>query len=279
MSERGYCTNCGELVRSGIAYCVSWGTSLAPRSEESGPTNPVPTHSERRSPFDRLLDRFRQGAGRLEEAFSSLSAGGIRLSSRRAVEWLRDLSSVTKLVVLGTLTLILLVLLSPLAVLICALLCGASVIALIVRVAQRGSVKGWAITAVVSLACAFAFVGISDALYGTGYLGNTPGPVTETDSGDGGQSVVRGVDDPSDQAGSSRPASRVIEGSIPAGGPSYPVPDYQVIDYFVPANPATGSTTIGFQVSTVSLGEADLRGIAEDFAVTMTGYNDATLLV
>ena len=135
--------------------------------------------------------------------------------------------------------------------------------------------------AAASLVIALASYGIYDASYGTGYLGDTSGsePATETGSEDGRQVVGRGGGYPSDQASSPGSNIHLIEGSIPTGGPTYPVPDFQVIDYSTGADPATGVTVINFQVSTASLGEADLRGIAEEFAVKMTGYNGAGVLV
>jgi hypothetical protein len=277
---RGYCGNCGAQVRSGTAFCVSCGAPVSRGSEEPGSVNSGPAPSEGLGSLaDDLRARLRRAADRLGDTFSGSRAEHLRHLTGRAARWSRNLPGALKLVFVGAAVLVLLILLSPLAVLICALVFGASVIALIVRVAQRGSVKGWVITAVASLAFAFAFVGISDALYSTGYLGDTPGSVTETDPGDGGQAVGRGVDDSSDRAGFSAPTSQAIEGQIPVGSPNYPVPSYQVIDYSASADQATGYTVITFQVSTASLGQADIRGIAEDFAVKMVDYNSAGILV
>jgi hypothetical protein len=44
-----------------------------------------------------------------------------------------------------------------------------SIIALIIRMAQKGSIKNWAMVAVASVVLMFTFVGISDALYRIGY--------------------------------------------------------------------------------------------------------------
>ncbi len=283
--SRRYCGNCGAEIRSGTAFCVSCGASLTPGAQEFGPTNLGPTPSEGSSPFDTLLAQLWRAVNRLQEIFSGVNTNDLRRLPGRIVGWFRDLPSVPKLVIIGLVTLVLLTLLSPLAVLVAALVFGVSIIALIIRVVQRGSVRGWGIVAVASLALTFAFGGMSDALYGSGYMRDIAGSATKTDSearhsGDDRPADGRGGGFPSDQAGLSGPTSRVIEGSIPAGVPSYPVPDYQVIDHYsAGADPETGITTISFQVSAVSLGEADLRGIAEDFAVTMTGNNNAMVLV
>jgi hypothetical protein len=144
---------------------------VTPRAEEPGPTQWEPVGSAGPlSPFDKLLTRLRQSASRLKEAISDLSTDGIRRLPRRAVEWFRDLSSIPKLVLVGLASLALLVLLSPVALVAAALLFGASIIALIVRVAQRGSIGGWGIVAVVSLVSMLMFAGFSDALYDTGFF-------------------------------------------------------------------------------------------------------------
>jgi hypothetical protein len=66
--------------------------------------------------------------------------------------------------------LVLLILLSPLAIIIAALLFGVSIIALIIRVAQRRLLKGWGIAAVASLVLMVTFGAMSDVLYGTGFM-------------------------------------------------------------------------------------------------------------
>jgi hypothetical protein len=96
-----------------------------------------------------------------------LRAEDLRHPTERARRWFRDLPSGLKLVLVGTVGLVLLVFLSPLVVLICALVLGVSVIALVIRAAQRRSVKNWAIVAVASVVMMFAFGRISDILYGS----------------------------------------------------------------------------------------------------------------
>jgi hypothetical protein len=92
------------------------------------------------------------------------------------LEWFRQLSTIPKVVVVGlAVGLVLLVLLvwleflaflSPVAGIIFGLLFGVSIIALIIRVAQRRSVRNWAIVAVASVVLMVTFGGISDIVYG-----------------------------------------------------------------------------------------------------------------
>jgi hypothetical protein len=228
MSEKGgleqpqrFCTNCGAQIRSGNAFCVSCGT---PVTAESGEPGPSPSSSDLRGRLRSFLDdlrrSLRQSADGLRNTFPGPNTDVIRRLPRRAVEWFRDLSSIPKLVLVGLVSLALLVLLSPLAVLVSALVLGVSIIALIVRVAQRGSVKGWAITAVVSLAFAFAFVGISDVLYGGSFVAG----------GDPGRS--RANDGPVYGASSEEGSAEQVTVNPPeaARHPSLTVPPYTVVD-------------------------------------------------
>jgi hypothetical protein len=83
------------------------------------------------------------------------------------LRWLKDLPVAYKVagVVVGAL--LLLTVLSPLGLVAAAVLFGVSLIALVVRVAQRRSVRRWGIVAGASLVLVFALGGISNALYGS----------------------------------------------------------------------------------------------------------------
>jgi hypothetical protein len=103
----------------------------------------------------------------------SIERGNIlRDMPSRMVGWFKDLPSIPKLVIAGVVLLILLVTLSPVAVGLAALALGVSIIALIIRVTQRGSLTGWGIAAVASLVMMLAFGGISESLYGSGFAGS-----------------------------------------------------------------------------------------------------------
>ena len=89
----------------------------------------------------------------------------------------RDLSSIPKLVLVGLVLLVLLVILSPLAAIVAGVLLGASVIALIIRVVQKGSIENygwwpWANPLIFALVCILvstmlaALVGLSFSLIG-----------------------------------------------------------------------------------------------------------------
>jgi hypothetical protein len=164
-----------------MAFCFSCGAPLTAGAQEPDPAHPGPTPSEEPSPLDKLMTWLRQAADRLRRSFSGVSTDGARRLPGRAVGWFRDLSSIPKLIIVGLVLLVLLILLSPVAAIICALLLGVSIIALIIRVVQRRSVKNWAIVAVASVVLVLTFGATSDALYGSGFLGSSG-----SDSGRGG---------------------------------------------------------------------------------------------
>jgi hypothetical protein len=166
--QQRYCTNCGAEIRPGNSFCTSCGTPLTPQTQqESGPTHPGSPPLAGPSPFNNLLARLRK-------TFSGVSGEDLRRLPRRVWEWFRDLPSVPKLVIVGSVLLVLLIILSPLAVIVAALSLGVSIIALIIRVAQRRSLRGWGIAALASLVLMFTFGAMSDVLYGTGLIGGSP---------------------------------------------------------------------------------------------------------
>jgi zinc-ribbon domain len=190
--------NCGAEIRPGNAFCVSCGAPVSSGFEESGSVNSGPATSEGLGSFaGDLRAKLRRAADRLGGAFSGFRAEDLRHLTGRAPRWFRNLPGILKLVLVGAVVLVLAVLLSPLSVLICALVFGVSLIALIVRVAQRGSIRGWGIIAVASLVLMLVSGGISDSLYGTAFVGRPDstaskgdvpqdGPVPSTErSGDG----------------------------------------------------------------------------------------------
>jgi zinc-ribbon domain len=177
-----YCGNCGAEVRPGNAFCVSCGEPLAPTAQESGPTEAGPPPSERPNPFDVLVLQLRRALNRVRQGFSGVGGDRLQRLPARTLQWFRDLPSVPKLVIVGLALLVVLILLSPVAVIICALLLGVSIIALIIRVAQRRSVKNWGIVAVASVVLMFTFGATSEGLYGIGFLG-----LSRSDSSGGGE--------------------------------------------------------------------------------------------
>lgn len=171
--QQRYCTNCGAEIRPGTRFCVSCGVPLNQRTDDTSPPTPEPPTP---APFDRfanaLRETFRGLTQRVSEASST--AGGATAGDipARIINWFRDLPSVPKLILVGLILLLLLIVLSPLALVVAALVLGVSVIALILRLAQRRSIRGWGIAAVASLASLFVLGGVSDAIYGTGFLGS-----------------------------------------------------------------------------------------------------------
>ena len=186
-----YCRNCGAEARLGNAFCTSCGANLVPRTEGHGPTHSNPMPPGRSGSFIDPLRTALQGAiQRLRGGSSAFRGGDLRSVPQGAMRWFKDLPAVPKAVLVGLVLLVLFVLLSPLAMLAAALLFGVSVIALIVRARQRRSKGRWPIVTVTSLVLILAFAGISNALYGTGYMqsigesGGTKSTDNATDRGD-----------------------------------------------------------------------------------------------
>ena len=84
------------------------------------------------------------------------------------MRWFRDFPSISKLAIVGLVLLVPLVLLSPVAVIICVLLLGVSIITLGIRVAQRRPYRNWVIVAMASVVLMATFGGISDIVHGGG---------------------------------------------------------------------------------------------------------------
>ena len=131
--QQRYCTNCGAEIRPGNSFCTSCGTLLTPPTQEDesgsthpespppGPTYSEPTPSAEPNPSDDPPSQPRD------------SAEDLRRLPGRAWEWFRDLPSVPKLMIVGLGLLVLLIFLSPLGVIVAALVFGVSIIALIIR--------------------------------------------------------------------------------------------------------------------------------------------------
>lgn len=93
----------------------------------------------------------------------------------RVINWFKNLPSIPKFVILGIVALILLVALSPVAMVVAGLVLTVSVIVLLYQAVQRKPIQIWGIVAVSSLVLMFVFSGMSGALYGTSLLGLAEG--------------------------------------------------------------------------------------------------------
>ncbi len=165
---QGFCPNCGAEVKPRNNFCVSCGERLV-----QGPASPnqTPSGSSQSGQFGSLANTLQETFRRLTQRFSEPSSASPKDTFLREVlddllRWFSNLPTVAKVAIVGLGVLVLLVLLSPLALLVAALIFGVSLIGLIVRMAQRKSVRGWGIVAVVSLVLMFTFAGISSVLYG-----------------------------------------------------------------------------------------------------------------
>jgi hypothetical protein len=181
-----YCTHCGAEIRLGNAFCVSCGASL--RLADTGP-KPSGRSGRPASDSGRVLRYATDG---IRETFSRLRAENLRSVPSRARRWFGGLPIAVKATLAVLVLLALFTVLSPLGAVVAAVVFAVSMIALIIRVAQRRSVMGWGTTAVASLALALAFSGVSSVLYGGGLTtGTEQGPSSDTGYatlGDGGGS-------------------------------------------------------------------------------------------
>lgn len=169
-----YCRNCGTEIRPGMTFCVSCGAPVTPVAGGPGPSSPgFDLPGRMRSFLGDLRRSLRQSRDGLSGTFSGFGTDGIKRIPRRALNWFRDLSGVPKLVLVGLVSLVLLVVLSPVAMVVAVLLFGVSIIALMVRMAQKGSLRNWGMVAVGSVVLVFVFGGISGALYGVGFGGGS----------------------------------------------------------------------------------------------------------
>lgn len=126
--------------------------------------------------------------------------------------WLRDLPGVPKLVIVGAVALILLVLLSPVARVLAGVLLVVSIIALAIRIYQKGPIRNWGLVAVASVVLMFTFGGISGALYddsGETSSGQTGGGESGTDTPSSGGGEASPVASPESSPGASPEASPV----------------------------------------------------------------------
>lgn len=98
----------------------------------------------------------------------------------KIASWFKDLT-IVKIVVAGLILVGLLVVLSPLAFIVAALVLGVGVIALIAQVVQRRSLGGWAIVTGLSLALVLTLGGVSSALYGDMFAGGGAGGMDPAD--------------------------------------------------------------------------------------------------
>jgi hypothetical protein len=164
---------------------------------------------------------------RLIEVFANLHGAGFGDAPRRIVRWFGDLPAVTKLILVGLVLLVLLVLLSPVVAIVAALLFGVSIIALIIRVSQKRSVKEWGIVAVGSVVLMFTFGGISDVLYGIGFVG-------------GGESVSSKEDSSREKVTDTPPASGGVSPSASPSASPYTSPSPSASPYASPLPLAAG---------------------------------------
>lgn len=221
-----YCRNCGAELRPGMTFCTSCGAPVSSGAGGPGPSSSGPDGPRRLGSFvgdlrrsfrrsaDGLRGTFSGSADGLRDTFSGVGTDGIRRLPGKTVAWFRGLSGVPKLVLVGLVLLVLLVLLSPVAVIVAGLLFGVSIIALIIRLAQKRSVKNWGMVAVGSVVLMFTFGFMSNALYGIGFMGSS-GSGSEQSSGGSNRSE----ENPAGDSGNSNSATPTSAAS-PSASPS-----------------------------------------------------------
>lgn len=172
-----YCTVCGAELRAGTGFCVSCGASLSREPVESGPAYSQPSPEQNQTSADPAWDFFARLRRRFAGIITNLRGTNLGDAPRRAVNWLRDLPSVPKLVVAGLILLALLVVLSPVMRVVAVVAFVVSVAILIVQAVQRKPIRVWAVATLGALALIPVFGGISGALYDNR-------PEANADSGD-----------------------------------------------------------------------------------------------
>ncbi len=241
-----YCTNCGAALRAGTSFCVSCGVALSATGSpditndtptlESTPEEGQPNEAEPRpvggstftgpgtsatGPTGSLADSIQESFGGWRGRFSGASSTSDRATTGsipdRAINWFRDLPSIPKLIIVGLIVVLLLTLLSPLAFFAGVLGVVVSIIILSIRVVNRRAWYPWFIGSLVAVLVTFATGGISDALYGTGFLGgNGLGLV--------GSSETASESNPTDTSSpypssSASPSSSSASGASPSASP------------------------------------------------------------
>lgn len=164
------CPNCRAELRPGNAFCASCGEQVSepdepPDQERSASPPSENPFTSNNVPREGLLRALR----RLGVAYSTFRGDGPKGTFGRASRRFKELSITYQVLVVALMvpvTLLLLVLLSPLTTVACAILLGVSLIGLIVRVGQRRSVRGWGFVTALSLVLALTFSVIANELYG-----------------------------------------------------------------------------------------------------------------
>lgn len=217
-----YCGNCGAELRPGMTFCTSCGAPVSSGAGGPGPSSSGPDGPRRlgslvgdlrrsfRRSADGLRGTFSGSADGLRDTFSGVGTDGIRRIPRRISGWFKDLPGAPKLVIVGVVALVLLVLLSPVAVALAGVLLLVSVIALAIRIYQKGPIRNWGMVAVASVVLMFAFGGISGALYGGGdetSSGQTGGDESDTATPSPGGGEASPAASPEDSPAASPDAS------------------------------------------------------------------------
>ncbi len=175
-----YCRNCGAEVRSGNAFCVSCGASIAAEGEWPGQAHSSSAH--RQSPAGAALGEALWGMLRRFGRSRTYSDDALRNALRNLLWRVKDLPIGLKVAGAVVGVLLLLTILSPLGLVTALFIFGVSIITLIVRVRQHRSVKRLRIIAVTSLVLMLVFAGASNAFYGKEETAGKGSSSTEVDA-------------------------------------------------------------------------------------------------
>lgn len=138
-----YCTSCGAQIRLDNTFCTSCGASLSP--ESAGPD---------------LARSVSQPHVRPVVDYQNIAQG----KAERLLRWFREQPLITKAAIVGLVLIVLVMVLGPINHIVSAIVVGISFFALLVRVAQHKSTRGWGITLATSLILTLLLSGISGIL-------------------------------------------------------------------------------------------------------------------
>ncbi len=187
--EQNFCASCGAKIRAGTSFCISCGARVAPNTETpASAQDAVALDSENEPEGGAGSTRTAQGEPQAARPTGSSadSQYGAEASTtskflNRVINWFRNLSSLSRLLLVGLLLLLLLTVLSPIARVVAIIAFVVSAALLVIRAIRREPIKGWGVVALASFVLIFVFGSVSSVLYGSGFASLVG---TDDESGD-----------------------------------------------------------------------------------------------
>lgn len=172
-----FCRQCGTEIRAGSSFCISCGAALSSSSER-------PSRESQESSQDygasqsspRSIPPFISWYGKEESHQAGRSDfGNVRERLKGKLQYFlarfREQPVYIKVIVVLVAVVGPLIILSPLTFIAGVLLIGVSLIALLINLTKRRAWKHWGATIAVAIVPVLMFGGLSDAIYGTSFIG------------------------------------------------------------------------------------------------------------